>query len=424
MNAKEFVDVIKKASEEKTKSYDTTAVVKRVEGDTLWVHIAGGADETPVRRTVDAKAGDTVQIRVANGDAWAQGNGTSPPTDDARANYAHYVAVKAEGIAKDAEGKAEEAAEAAAAVTATAAAAKEIAEAAEAIAEAIGQHFWYDTNGVHISENEDDPDGVRNALWNSTGMLFRKATNILLAILSGDTAATRGIAIYDGAGNAAGNVIASLMGSGIRLGRDAPNPRVVIDANGVSIYSKTLQDTFTLAVLGSNGMSFRRQISGTTVTGANISGDGFGTRIFNRVTVGVGEVLSYFVSSRIDDYGFIISHDRGSSPSSSSSRYIETAYIKDGELRVSAADTNGNRVGIRLDFITTDSDGDGLFITDSSGAELFSLSYNDNYSGGSDHPSLTESLGLRDDGYDADDDDLLNAIYNIGWDSDSDPVIQ
>ena len=77
---KEFVDVIKSAGKKETKPYDTQATVTRVEGQTVWVHIPGGVDETPIKRTVNAKEGDIVQVRVSGGSAWLMGNASSPPT--------------------------------------------------------------------------------------------------------------------------------------------------------------------------------------------------------------------------------------------------------------------------------------------------------------------------------------------------------
>ena len=91
--------------------YDTQATVLRVEGDTLWVHIPGGVDETPVQRTINASAGDVIQIRVGGGSAWAVGNASAPPTDDAKANAAHSAAETAGGKAARADEKAEEALE-------------------------------------------------------------------------------------------------------------------------------------------------------------------------------------------------------------------------------------------------------------------------------------------------------------------------
>lgn len=73
------------ASGPKTAPYDTTAEVVRIDGSTAWVHIAGGVDVTPAELTIDAKAGDIVQVRVSGGRAFLVGNGTAPPTDDTKA---------------------------------------------------------------------------------------------------------------------------------------------------------------------------------------------------------------------------------------------------------------------------------------------------------------------------------------------------
>ena len=78
-----------------TSAYDVSAVVTRIEDDTAWVHIDGGVDETPVKLTVAAHEGDTVQVRVGGGTAWLTGNGTRPPTDDATAVAAQETADEA-----------------------------------------------------------------------------------------------------------------------------------------------------------------------------------------------------------------------------------------------------------------------------------------------------------------------------------------
>ena len=85
---KDLVQIMTEPKKNKTSPYDTQAEVIRVDGDTAWVHIPGGVDETPVKLTMNAQAGDTVQVRVSGGNAWLQGNATSPPTDDTRANEA------------------------------------------------------------------------------------------------------------------------------------------------------------------------------------------------------------------------------------------------------------------------------------------------------------------------------------------------
>lgn len=89
-------DIVKKlqsavdsqATKAQPASYDTPAEVRRIENGTVWVHIPGGVDETPVRQTISCSEGDTVQVRVSGGNAWLQGNQTAPPTDDTLAKKA------------------------------------------------------------------------------------------------------------------------------------------------------------------------------------------------------------------------------------------------------------------------------------------------------------------------------------------------
>ena len=99
---KELTQVLLESGKNKTSPYDTQAEVKRVEGNIAWVHIPGGVDETPVRLTMNAQAGDIVQVRVSGGNAWLAGNATSPPTDDTQANVARRVATQAIDKASDA----------------------------------------------------------------------------------------------------------------------------------------------------------------------------------------------------------------------------------------------------------------------------------------------------------------------------------
>lgn len=80
--------------ESKTKAYDTVAKVLRVDEKTAYVHIDGGADETPAQMAINCKTGDSVKIRVSGGKAWLTGNLTSPPTDDTAANEASKTATK------------------------------------------------------------------------------------------------------------------------------------------------------------------------------------------------------------------------------------------------------------------------------------------------------------------------------------------
>lgn len=90
--AKDLLNAMK--GKKKTSGYDTTATVVRIEGDTAWVHIPGGIDETPVNMTINATVGETVQVRVVDGSAFLVGNASAPPTNDAAATAAMRVATK------------------------------------------------------------------------------------------------------------------------------------------------------------------------------------------------------------------------------------------------------------------------------------------------------------------------------------------
>ena len=92
----ELLDAINAISQKQDRSCDTPATVLRVEDDTVWVHIDGGADETPVRKTINCEQGETVQVRISNGSAFLVGNASAPPTDDKTANVAHFVAEQAD----------------------------------------------------------------------------------------------------------------------------------------------------------------------------------------------------------------------------------------------------------------------------------------------------------------------------------------
>lgn len=100
--AKDFAQLISQSKSNKTGPYDTQATVKRVEGNTVWVSIPGGVDETPIDKTVNCTAGDKVQVRVSGGRAWITGNASAPPTDDTTAIKARTTANEAQVLAVDA----------------------------------------------------------------------------------------------------------------------------------------------------------------------------------------------------------------------------------------------------------------------------------------------------------------------------------
>ena len=66
-----------------------------------------------------------------------------------------------------------------------------VASQANDIATATNQHFWTDTNGIHVTEAEGDATTEHNILINSLGILLRKAAKVLLEL------STNGIIIGD-----------------------------------------------------------------------------------------------------------------------------------------------------------------------------------------------------------------------------------
>lgn len=95
---REFAKELKKILDEfkGPSPYDTSAVVKRVEDGTAWVHIPGGVDETPVDLTLNAAPGDKVMVRVSRSGTFLIGNASAPPTDDTKAKQAVIQVEKAE----------------------------------------------------------------------------------------------------------------------------------------------------------------------------------------------------------------------------------------------------------------------------------------------------------------------------------------
>ena len=81
---KKLTDAMLAVSKKKSSAYDSTATVRRIEGD-------------------------TVQVRVSEGRAWIQGNHSAPPTDDTTAIHARRVANNATSVAETAEETATEA---------------------------------------------------------------------------------------------------------------------------------------------------------------------------------------------------------------------------------------------------------------------------------------------------------------------------
>ena len=166
-------------------------------------------------------------------------------------------------------------------------------EAAE-VANATNQHFWSDDNGAHITEvtqdewnDSSDPNyhSGYNSLWNSLGLLFRRALNNLVAITQG------AVTFYDGSGNNAANVTASFGSSGAQVGKSG-DAHIVMDYRSLQTFDKGGAGFFTVAdmrddtgfaeitsVFAGDGERWRfnsspsaNPVSGVTVTVSDSSG--------------------------------------------------------------------------------------------------------------------------------------------------------
>lgn len=156
-----IVDAVDARLAKKPKARLVQAQVTRVDGQTTWVSIPGGASETPcTSSSAECKPGDTVQVQVTKGHGVVLGNVTSKATDDTKANQA------------------QEAAEAAA----------ESAAAANEGVEKTQQYFWFkngsgDEAGAHVTEISREnflrnPSGG-NLLMRSNSVRIRLGTQIL-----------------------------------------------------------------------------------------------------------------------------------------------------------------------------------------------------------------------------------------------------
>lgn len=117
-------------------------------------------------------------------------------------------------------------------------AAQTIANAAQAVAEAINQHFFADTNGIHVTEvtqeEWDESHTGANVLINSIGQLFRDGLNNLLTLTTENGA--RALTIWDGLGNAAENIRA-IIGETIHLGNQS-GQHVSISSSSTDFYNE------------------------------------------------------------------------------------------------------------------------------------------------------------------------------------------
>lgn len=315
--AKDFAQLISQSKSNKTGPYDTQATVKRVEGNTVWVSIPGGVDETPIDKTVNCTAGDKVQVRVSGGRAWITGNASAPPTDDKRANEAKTTAENAQVMAVDAKETAE-------AVESVAVNANTTATTAQHIAEGVNEHFWHDNTGAHVTE-------VTQEEWNEpTDPNYHSGGNTLIT--------TQGMAIRNGLTN-----LAEFGASGARVGRVDTDDSIEIANNAIKFCHEGLSYASIEKVAGTrfidDSTSNRLHFDSTGIHLFDSQGDGLtvsngDVTVSGDITDGSNNVLS----SKADSAGFfkvvdlswtepaINAHDHGTN----TTHTVPNADIPDG----------------------------------------------------------------------------------------------
>ena len=286
-----------KQSERKTSAYDTSATVRRIEGGIAWVHIPGGVDETPVKLTINAKAGDTVQVRVSGGRAFMVGNATAPPTDDRVANSA------VEGVK---------------AVNKVVQTVRKIAESAARIAGNTNQYFWHaetgtDT-GAHITEipQEDflaDPEnGGGNLLARSNGVAVRDGLKELsrfsgsgLEVLGYDDGDNEIEIAHLGFGESNDPLGRSIIAPYASIGYRLPNSPIggYSTAEGHSSTASGYASHAEGALNVASGGNSHAEGGGNVASGGNSHAGGLGTIASGRNQTAVGEYNKEDATGRI-----------------------------------------------------------------------------------------------------------------------------
>lgn len=242
-----------------------------------WVLMDGATEAVPCNPEVASKVGDKVTIRLtAGGRAELYGNSTDPAINETSV-HSRFSDVQAQIDATQA-----------------------VAEEAGAAAEAIGQHFFYDDNGVHVTDvtratwdaaNEQAVDGVlpnedaipyHNIIVNSLGMLLRHALKTLVSVTKS------AIAFFDGNGNETSNIVARFGSSGAQIGK-ASSTHVTVDSDSLDIEDGSSN---VLATFGANSVQVGRADGYHTVINSNgfTMNQGTRTGLFN-------------IRSSYEDYG-------------------------------------------------------------------------------------------------------------------------
>lgn len=175
---------------------------------------------------------------------------------------------------------------------AAAEAAEIVAEEAYDAIEATNEHFFADSNGIHVSTEENDADTGPNLLANSIGILLRDGTLIRTA------QTPSGFAVYDGLGNQSGNII-GLLGDVITLGKEGEQ-QLVLDQDAFELLNSSGEPFFHVGfsddAIGPGGTPIKSQfilfddpgsLPSRTI-GAHSVALGFGTQATANTSVAFG----------------------------------------------------------------------------------------------------------------------------------------
>ena len=217
------------------KSTQTATFVRRDTDGTCWVRLPGNDFDTPVngQALADAEPGQTVQCAIDGTSLTMVGNASDPAVGVARMTKAVGNVLNALESAKASLTKASENAQ-------------KVADAAKSVADAVNQHFFSDTNGIHVTEaTQEDWDANHtgaNVLINSIGQLFRDGLNNLLTLTTENGA--RALTVWDGLGNAASNIRA-IIGEVITLG-PVGSVRMILSSDGIEIDNEAGTTVFSV----------------------------------------------------------------------------------------------------------------------------------------------------------------------------------
>lgn len=239
----DFVKEIALAMKEsKTKPYDTVAKVLRVDEKTAYVHIDGGADETPAQMAINCKTGDTVKIRVSGGKAWLTGNITAPPTDDSVAIKANKTATKVKKSYENFKDATEE----------------NFSSQEDKISEAakVATNFMKYIEGLGLVVGDMQGNTLRqNVLLDANGMCVRNNNNEIVRFGITDIKVVNedGDPIYSGTGSVVkskNNIVLSTQQT-----KDANNTNVGGKA-ALELYYDSVKDKVALSLSVKNGTSY------------------------------------------------------------------------------------------------------------------------------------------------------------------------